>query len=114
MPAEKGSSVAPRGVLAVLLLEVPLDRCFVAHVCFGGIRSRMTPPAALAKQIPALVELHFNAIQLLARLCCGVVRQSFAQLMFFVDEPLDIAEDILIIHLSTIIWRGGSTQKLHC
>ena len=68
-----------------------------------GILAGVPARAALAQQIPVLIELHFDGLEALAVL--GRERSTIAvleQTVLFFDEVFDMDANLLIVHLSGV------------
>src|SRR5882724_9736521 len=101
-PSARGPASRVRSVLVVL------DGVDVTRL--GGVRilAEFALRAALAQQVPALVELLGNRLQALGiRLGAGGV---LAQLVLLVDEGGDLVEDRLVIHGSKLLWHAKNRR----
>ena len=75
---------------------VAFDRAGVAHIRVVGVAAEFTARAALAQQVPALVELDFDIAQALAaRVGIG---GGIAQALLLGHEVVDVLQDVLVVH----------------
>jgi hypothetical protein len=86
-------------VPALDLLQVTLDRALRADVGGVGVLAGVAAGAALAEEVPALVELDLDLVE--AGLL--VVVEAFAGGLAFegvllLDEGADAVEDLLVVH----------------
>src|SRR5260370_28523631 len=85
------------------LLHVPLHLGNRARRRLPRILAELTPGAALAQQIPALVERRLGGSQLGMLLVGGqlAVGELGPQFVLGLDELVDVPEDLLIVHAPT-------------
>jgi len=68
-------------------------------VCDVGILSRSAARAALAKQVPKLIELYFDRFEAIAIFRRERVRFAvFEQVMFFSNEPFNVSANLCVVH----------------
>ena len=76
--------------------DVAFDRLHVARLRLIGVAAELAPCATLAQQIPALVELFFDALATIVSILRRLVVAGERPLL--VDEALDAAEDVVVGH----------------
>jgi hypothetical protein len=79
-------------------LQVALDRALVAYRRIVGILVKLAAGSALAKQIPAAVQLYLDAGQALVRIRRSSLLVESLERVLLLDQLLDLAEDAFIVH----------------
>src|ERR1700683_258585 len=101
----KPARLAPRSAL----LQVSLDLGSGPRRRVASILVELAPGAALAQQIPALVQRLLGGLQLGMLLVGGQLTggQFCAQLVLGLDELVNIPKDLLVVHVPCRVLDGG-------
>src|SRR3954454_21645282 len=95
-----------RGARRSPSLQVALDGALVANARVLGVAPDLAQRAALAQQVPGLVELDLDLLEALAvrgqRLALVVLFLA-AQVVLLGHEPLDPRADALVAHLRSLV-----------
>src|SRR5207244_10719935 len=81
------------------LPDVLLPGRRVTHLCRVRIQPRRAARAALVQEVPALIERHFELLQLRALLFGHALTGLLAEeLMFLVGELVDLRKHFFVVH----------------
>src|SRR3954451_21678087 len=88
------------------LLEVALHGRLRAHLCLVRVLVVLALRPALAQQVPALVQVGLEPADPLA-LLVGVLL-GLAELVLLVDQRVDAAEDVGLVHADSLPYASGT------
>jgi phytoene dehydrogenase-like protein len=108
-PAERRIHRVGAGSRKAELLQVTLYLGHRAGCRLAGVLAELAPGAALAQQVPALVERLLGGSQPRALLGAGQLARGKlgAQIVLSLDQLINVAEDLLVVHVTTV---GGQSD----